>query len=634
MGPGDMSSSTSTIKLLNLPRLKDDGTNYILYKERIPNVATSKGLRRVLYGTAKKPVEMTEINGDYYLLGNLAPLSDDEVEKQLTLQDAYDQKEAQVREMMYETISTSTFMQIKNEPTAAAMWKKLTSIFEEKGISTQENLFNKLQNQHCPDDGDIRIHLANMSRMREELAAMGKSISDDSYATYIRTSLPTSYRPTLDTLDIASQMIGKPVSSSLLIQRIQETADRRQVEKDIDESIQNSALFSSNSKGKGKGKGKATGKKEEKGSNNGLHCNNCSRNNHVERDCYREGGGKAGQAPWDKAKKTTQANAAEKADDETPVNHGFAAILEVDTPVLKCTSDFQAQAQALAASGNDTICEIVDTGASNHFTGYRERFNNFTPIKPIPIKAADGRTFSAIGKGDYPTQLPMGPDQKPTPVTLYNTYYSPSMAFTLISVSCLDQSGYALTIQDGNCTIQSPQPKRKTIGVIPMTRGLYRITTPRAPPPMPNIPIAASAERLVTMREFHNLMGHPSEAVLITMAKSGSTLGIRVDLGTKVGFCQACVQAKAARKPFPKISLGNETAKAYGDKVVTDVWGPADTESISGHKYSNTYQDVSSREEKVYFMKKKSESYSRYLKYEPWAKVQRGAKNVRILGSD
>ncbi len=33
-------------------------------------------------------------------------------------------------------------------------------------------------------------------------------------------------------------------------------------------------------------------------------------------------------------------------------------------------------------------------------------------------------------------------------------------------------------------------------------------------------------------------------------------------------------------------------------------------------------------------MKKKSESYSRYLKYEPWAKVQRGAKNVRILGSD
>ncbi|SJL08306.1 uncharacterized protein ARMOST_11669 [Armillaria ostoyae] len=144
---------------------------------------------------------------------------------------------------------------------------------------------------------------------------------------------------------------------------------------------------------------------------------------------------------------------------------------------------------------------------------------------------------------------------------------------------------------------------------------------------MPNISIAASAKRLVTMREFHNLMGHPSEAVLVTMAKYGSMLGIRVDLGTKVGFCQVCIQAKATQKPFPKISLGNETAKAYGDKVVTDAWGPADTESISGHKYSNTYQDISSREEKVYFMKKKSESYSCYQKYEPWAKVQRSAKD-------
>ncbi len=86
----------------------------------------------------------------------------------------------------------------------------------------------------------------------------------------------------------------------------------------------------------------------------------------------------------------TQANMAEKADDETPVNYGFAAILEVNTPILKCTSDFQAEAQALAASGDDMICEIIDTSASNHFTGYHERFKNFTAIKPIPIKAADG----------------------------------------------------------------------------------------------------------------------------------------------------------------------------------------------------------------------------------------------------
>ncbi|KAG7441175.1 uncharacterized protein BT62DRAFT_909094, partial [Guyanagaster necrorhizus] len=59
-------------------------------------------------------------------------LFENEVEKQLTLQDAYDQKEAQIHKMMYETVSTLIFMQIKNKPSAAVMWKKLTSIFEEK----------------------------------------------------------------------------------------------------------------------------------------------------------------------------------------------------------------------------------------------------------------------------------------------------------------------------------------------------------------------------------------------------------------------------------------------------------------------------------------------------------------------
>ncbi|KAG7442016.1 uncharacterized protein BT62DRAFT_922850 [Guyanagaster necrorhizus] len=200
MGSDDMSSSISTVKLLNLLCLKDDDTNYILYKKQISNVVTSKELRQVLYRTAKKPIEITETDGDYYLPENLVLLSKDEAEKQLILQNAYEQKEAQVYEMMYKTI--------KNKPSTAAMWKKLTSIFKEKGVLTQQNLLNKLQNQHCPDDGDIQIHLTNISRMREELATIRKSISNDSYATYIQTSLLINYRPTLKILDIASQMIG------------------------------------------------------------------------------------------------------------------------------------------------------------------------------------------------------------------------------------------------------------------------------------------------------------------------------------------------------------------------------------------------------------------------------------------
>ncbi|KAG7441177.1 uncharacterized protein BT62DRAFT_908982 [Guyanagaster necrorhizus] len=168
------------------------------------------------------------------------------------------------------------------------------------------------------------------------------------------------------------------------------------------------------------------------------------------------------------------------------------------------------------------------------------------------------------------------------------------MAFMLISVSCLDCSGYLLTIKNSHCTIQSPQPKHKTIGIILVTKGLYHITAPIAPKSISNTSITALSECLVTMKRFYNLMGHLSEAILITMVKSELVHGIQVDIGTKVGFCQAYVQAKATQKLFLKISLKNKTAKAYSDKVMIDIWELADTESISGHKYSNTYQNISS----------------------------------------
>jgi hypothetical protein len=81
---------------------------------------------------------------------------------------------------------------------------------------------------------------------------------------------------------------------------------------------------------------------------------------------------------------------------------------------------------------------ILDSGASRHFTPDRSKFLNYKElINPKPIRATDGHMFSALGKGDIQVKLPNG-DQKPTPITLKNAYYSPHMAFTLMSVSCID----------------------------------------------------------------------------------------------------------------------------------------------------------------------------------------------------
>jgi hypothetical protein len=127
MGPADISdmSSTSNNQVLSLPKLRGDSSNWATYSERIINYLTSKGLRRHVLGTARKPEELIERNGNFYKHGTLASLSDDEVEKNEEAHDSYDQMQAAVREVIYRTVDQTTFLQVKNEPDAAAMWRRL-----------------------------------------------------------------------------------------------------------------------------------------------------------------------------------------------------------------------------------------------------------------------------------------------------------------------------------------------------------------------------------------------------------------------------------------------------------------------------------------------------------------------------
>ncbi len=299
---------------------------------------------------------------------------------------------------------------------------------------------------------------------------------------------------------------------------------------------------------------------------------------------------------------------------------------------LIATTDCQAQAEALAASGIPYDGELVDMGASRHFSPARSKMINFVNIKPTPIRTADGHSFDAIGRGDYVTYLPMGHGKTATKVTLYNTYYSPHLAFTLISVSCLDTAGYSLTVEDGNCYIKTPKPNRHVIGIVPKVNGLYRIqgaTNHHHSKPL----AAAAATPQISISQFHRIMGHASHESLKQSIRNGEIITPNVNLNSEPEFCSACVQAKAATKPFPKHS-DNESAKKYGDKVTGDIWGPAEVKSIGGSSYFALFKDVATRERLPYFMKKKSETLRCYKEHEAWMKAQRGVDVVKIFGSD
>ncbi len=223
----------------------------------------------------------------------------------------------------------------------------------------------------------------------------------------------------------------------------------------------------------------------------------------------------------------------------------------------------------------------------------------------------------------------MGNNEKPTPVLLKDVHYSPNMAFTIVSVSRMDHTGLGLLIQGGNCVIRSPGPNPKVVGRIPETRGLYRISENTRSPDCQ--PATYAAMKVLSISQLHRKMGHINHDDLREMVIKGMVSGIELDKDSKPEFCDVCVKSKATRRPFSKESTTEY--KTYGDKVVSDLWGPAKVMSLGGNKYANTYIDAHTREERAYYLPSKSDAFAAYKKYEAWVRVQCGTP-IKIFGCD
>ena len=97
---------------------------------------------------------------------------------------------------------------------------------------------------------------------------------------------------------------------------------------------------------------------------------------------------------------------------------------------------------------------------------------------------------------------------------------------------------------------------------------------------------------------------------------------IELDSDSKPEFCKACAKVKAARQPFPKES--KTRAEKYGEHVHWDLWGPAMVKSLNGHFYVAARIDNATRETKLYFPNKKSETIDSYKLDEAFIETQTG----------
>ena len=272
----------------------------------------------------------------------------------------------------------------------------------------------------------------------------------------IMSSLPESYRPTLQTItaaEKASALTGgstsKKMKPSDLIAFLIEEAQHRVINEERKNPEQ---ALAAHAKKKGKGQPNWN-KSDEKALNADSEtiCHNCKKKGHKKADCWAKGGGKEGQGPRQKKGKKAETATVATVDNDDKELFAFT-----------CTSNFANVAEALHVP-KSRLGTCIDSGASRVYSPDRSKFTNYKSIDR-GITTADGRQLKAIGMGDLEIELPNG--SKTTQMIFKNAIHSPEMAFTLISISRLSsqfQKGDVHDIEPERSNNSNDTPLRRTV---------------------------------------------------------------------------------------------------------------------------------------------------------------------------
>jgi GAG-pre-integrase domain len=157
------------------------------------------------------------------------------------------------------------------------------------------------------------------------------------------------------------------------------------------------------------------------------------------------------------------------------------------------------------------------------------------------------------------------------------------------------------------------------IATIPHSDGLYKITTQWS---SKENQTANAVSGKMTISKAHKKLGHIATSAIKYAIRNGLITGIDLDLTSKPEFCEACTKAKSARQPFPRES--EIRAEKFGERVHWDLWGPASVKSLNGNHYVAAHIDDATRQTKLYFQVKKSQTFNSYKKDEALIKTQSG----------
>ncbi|KIY47104.1 hypothetical protein FISHEDRAFT_75017 [Fistulina hepatica ATCC 64428] len=433
IGPGSyaMADVLTTVVKVDLGYPKLTNTNWPTFKDKLTTWTTEHGLNCILRGQRKCPEEPVENpDGMFYLLSApKKPLEADAAEKLFDKVDEYDQKEAKIKNVIYKAIDQTTYLQIKDRPTATECMM-------------------------CKEGDNVVKFITTMHSMCDELLSMGLVIPDTQFNAIVKLAFANmlTWKSFWTAMNIQAKVCSdnKPITSNNLCDMIVAQVKH----KAIDKNRLTNVVMTTDGCG-----GHRNDQRHDRNCIERYHgagkyppCKYCSMTNHLEKDCANLGGPRehdpppnviaahkhhearqknitnkvkptagAGQSNHEKPsqrkheKQAAMQVATEDSDSDyldfddnhVPIHHPYIGLAEKNRLHFSAY-DACAPPEVLSADRDPVEHdEIVDTGATSHFTPDRHCLHDFVEMELMSINATSGCPFNATGKGWMMSDLPL-----------------------------------------------------------------------------------------------------------------------------------------------------------------------------------------------------------------------------------
>jgi hypothetical protein len=324
---------------VRLPKLAPGGANWTMYRDRLIWAMQDHSIDDHI--TSDTPPTAYAALGT---VNNLTPAA------------RWAKEENAIKKLLSETLPDTAFAKVKTSNSIKAAWEVLKRLYEEWSKALIADVVRKFRNKRCGENESVRTHFEALADLREQLAAMGKVVSDDDYTDTLIASLPASYNNSVSSISASVRLGSTALTADIFEHFIIDEYERIQVQDKLSEP-KDEALTADSSKKNTKEKDKHR-----------VECFNCKKKGHYKSECWAKGGGKEGQGPKRSKGKEDAASAEDKKEPEA-----WATIEDAQEPASETRPNTAAAAVGRTPARAEharSSTELYDSGASKHMSPF------------------------------------------------------------------------------------------------------------------------------------------------------------------------------------------------------------------------------------------------------------------------